>query len=168
MKDRLAYTETITTESGFAVRLEGDIHDSTAEIILRIETRKNCVLHWGLRRNPHAPWQTPPQALWPEGSKAFDTKAVQTPLVDRSGSGEMTFKLDIPARFSLFEFVLFFPEENRWDNNHGRNYRFEIPWEHGSSPLESSLGDPELTGLTREIIDKETGRNSWTLMHRFN
>jgi alpha-glucan,water dikinase len=67
--------------------------------------------------------------------------------------------------FGLLDFVLFYPDEGRWDNNHGRNYRIEMPGR--KRPPTPPWGD-EHEAMAAEIIEKETGRNSWTLMHRFD
>jgi alpha-glucan,water dikinase len=158
---------TINTESGIAIKVEERLFDNQVEIALRVDEQKNCLMHWGLRRNRSSPWQAPPGEAWPEGSKSFDRSALQTPFVGRDGHGEIIIKLDPSADFSLLEFVLFFPEEGRWDNNRGRNYRIEIPRTREASS-ETFFGDPELDRLAGEIIEKEMGRNSWTLMHRFD
>lgn len=163
----MVHTQKITTESGIVVGIEGNILDSSAELIIRIDRYQNLLLHWGLRRNPFSPWQIPPQTFWPEGSKSSDNTAVETPFMKREGYGEIALKLDFSGGFRILEFVLFFPEENRWDNNRSRNYQFEIPWKQKPILTDPSPGSPELERLAGEIIEKETGRNSWTLMHRF-
>jgi alpha-glucan,water dikinase len=160
-------SSTITTESGIAIKVEKRVLDNQAEVALCVEEQKDCLVHWGLRRNLHAPWQAPPGEAWPQGSRAFDQSAVQTPFTRRDGHGEIVIKLDLSAGFSLLEFVLFFPAEGRWDNNRGRNYRIEIPQTHEVSST-TYFDDPELDRLAGEIIEKEMSRNSWTLMHRFD
>ena len=158
---------TITTESGIAIKVEKRVLDNHVEVALRAEDKKDCLMHWGLRRNARAPWQAPPGAAWPEGSKAFDQSAVQTPFTRRDDYGEIVLKLDLSSDFTLLEFVLFFPQEGRWDNNRGRNYRIEIPRSREVSST-TYFDNPELDHLADEIIEKEMSRNSWTLMHRFD
>ena len=62
-------------------------------------------------------------------------------------------------------FVLKQIHTGHWLKDHGRNFFIPvvIPRDY-----EASFGDPKLAGLADEIIEKETSRNSWTLMHRFN
>jgi alpha-glucan,water dikinase len=158
---------TITTESGIAIKVEKRVLANHVEVALRAEEQKDCLMHWGLRRNARAPWQAPPDAAWPEGSRAFDQSAVQTPFIRRDDHGEIVLKLDLSADFTLIEFVLFFPQEGRWDNNRGRNYRIEIPRSREVS-FTTYFDNPELDHLAGEIIEKEMSRNSWTLMHRFD
>jgi alpha-glucan,water dikinase len=157
------FTETIITDSGIAVTVEKKVFDDTAELVFRIDKQEDCLLHWGFLRRPDSEWQMPPVGAWPEGSRAFDNAALQSPFIRKSGSGEVVIVLDFSAGFRLIDFVLFLPEQGRWDNNHGKNYRVEIPVASGQSPAGA-----DLDRLSEEIIAKETSRNSWTLMHRFN
>jgi len=157
----------ITTESGIIINVEKRVLDDQVEVSLNVKERKDCLLHWGLRRNAGAPWEAPPGAAWPEGSSLFDQSAVQSPFRSRNGRGEILIKLDLSAGFGLLEFVLFFPQEGRWDNNRGRNYRIVIPQSREASSA-AYFDDPELDRLAGEIIEKEMSRNSWTLMHRFD
>jgi alpha-glucan,water dikinase len=158
---------TITTGSGIAIKVEKRVLDNQVEVALRVDGRKDCLVHWGLRRSARAPWQAPPGTAWPEGTMSFDQSAVQTPFARRDDHGEILIKLDLSADFSLLEFVLFFPAEGRWDNNRGLNYRIEIPQTRKASSA-TYFDDPELDRLAGEIIEKEMSRNSWTLMHRFD
>ena len=160
--------ETITTESGAVISIEKNILDDTAVIILKSDGLKNCLLHWGLRRDPFSSWQVPSQSAWPEGSRSFDHTAVQTPFLERDGCSEIVMKVDLSATFHFLDFVLFSPDEGRWDNNHGHNYQIEVPSKGGQASHGPSLGSSGLDHLAGEIIQKEMGRNSWTLMHRFN
>jgi alpha-glucan,water dikinase len=122
----------IITKSGVVLVVEKRIiMDDGVEVCLRMESDEKCVLHWGLPHHPEAPWRMPPQSVWPEGSRAFDQVAVQTPFVGRNGPTQIIFRLDRALDFPFIDFVLFFPEEGRWDNNRGQNYRIEIPRPHG-------------------------------------
>jgi alpha-glucan,water dikinase len=161
-------TETITTESGIAIRIEKKVLDDSSELIFRIDKHADCLLHWGLLRGPHMQWQIPPEQAWPEGSRAFDHAALQSPFIRRNGSGEIIIRLGPSTEFRLIDFVLFLPEQGRWDNNRGRNYRVEISVTGEEPPSTRSLGDFDLDRLSDEIIEKEMSPNSWTLMHRFN
>jgi alpha-glucan,water dikinase len=165
--------EKIITKSGVVLRVEKRITDDGVEVCLRMEKHEKCLLHWALRRHIQTSWQMPPQSVWPEGSRAFDHVAVQTPFLGQHRRGQIIIRLDRALDFSLIDFVLFFPDEDRWDNNHGRNYQIEIPRPERSSlspvrTYEESLGDPRISGLAGDIIEKEMSPNSWTLMHRFN
>ncbi|MEW6001240.1 MAG: PEP/pyruvate-binding domain-containing protein [Nitrospirota bacterium] len=120
-------TEKITTKNGILLHVKKSILDATVEVAIEMEKYRRCFLHWGLRRRANAPWQIPSVSIWPEGSRAYDHSALQTPFLEKNGSGQVVIRLDKSMDFSLIDFVLFFPEENRWDNNRGKNYRIEIP-----------------------------------------
>ena len=155
--------EKIITKSGVVLLVEKRIIDEGVEVCLRMEQDEKCLLHWGLSRHTGAPWQIPPRALWPEGTRAFGETAVQTPFSSRNNEGRIVIRLDHPPNLSLVAFCLFFPVENRWDNNHGKNYYIKL-----RKPKETVPEAPGVSGLADQIIEKEMSRNSWTLMHRFN
>ncbi|HYA26809.1 MAG TPA: hypothetical protein VEE82_02300, partial [Thermodesulfovibrionales bacterium] len=160
-------TEKIVTESGIVLSVEKNITDNAVEVTLRTEDWKNSILHWGVRQQRYSPWQIPPEGIWPEGSRAFDHAAVQTPFLRQDGEGIITFRLPPSVDFRLIDFVIFFPDDGRWDNNRGRNYRIEFPETVTTAPSQA-LQDKEYGTFADEIIEKEMSRNSWTLMHRFN
>jgi alpha-glucan,water dikinase len=155
--------ETIITESGTVLHVERKVLDSVTECEICIGGAGPCILHWGLRRRGDPSWQAAPQAIWPEGSRSFGEKAVQSPFV---GRGCVTIRIDDSRDLRSIDFVLFFPDENRWDNNRGKNYRIEIPGQ--PLPYEGSFVNHGVAEIAEEIIERETSRNSWTLMHRFN
>ncbi|MBW2163567.1 MAG: hypothetical protein JRF43_03735, partial [Deltaproteobacteria bacterium] len=161
----MTITEKITTQSGVELLVEKSIMDDWVEISIGLKNHKKCLLHWGLCRHIQAPWEMPPDSVWPEGSKAFGKQAIQTPFAEKDGARRIVVRLDRKSGFSSLVFVLYFPEEERWDNNLGRNYRIPLAV---PSENEVSLGHPELTVIADEIIEKEMSHNSWTLMHRFN
>lgn len=157
-------TEKIVAKRGLVLAVEKNTLADSYEVSIRMEARKKCILHWSLLRHARSAWQTPPQTLWPEGSRAFEQSAAETPFTEQDGYSQVIIKLDLPTDFSLLEFVLFFPDEGIWDNNNNRNYRIKLD----SGGDQAAAGAEELQGIVDEIVRMETGRNSWTLMHRFN
>ena len=157
--------EKIQTTSGMRISVLVHELDGRTGITLTTDMARECVLHWGVSNYPHETWRMPPRCFWPEGSRAFDSSAVQTPFNGKNGR-TITIEFEKPVNVRWLNFVLFFPGEGRWDNNHGRDYRIEIPpppIEVAAAPLVSSADS-----IAREIIDKEMGRHGWTLMHRFD
>ncbi len=155
--------EKIQTDTGVHISVLVHALDNRVEITLGTDAAKRCVLHWGVANHPHEPWRMPPRGCWPEGSRAYGSSAVQTPFEEKNGR-RITIGFEKPVSARWLNFALFFPDEGRWDNNQGRNYRIEVPApEAAASPLASGAGS-----IAREIVEKETGRQSWTLMHRFN
>jgi alpha-glucan,water dikinase len=167
--------EKIITLSGLTFLVERRQEGGFAQVTIRAQDPRGCILHWGLARHPGAPWQVPPAQYWPEGSKGFGRAAVQTPFPAHDGQAEITIRLGANLGLPFLDFALFFPEEDRWDNNNGKNYRLALPVFRSSSLSaeeilreERPLPDPQLFHLAQEIIHAEMSRNSWTLMHRFN
>ena len=160
----MAMTATLQTQNGATIRIEQRTEAARLELEFQMASGPPCVLHWGLRL-PHQPdWQLPPQAGWPNGSRAVGRNAVQTPFASDNGGRRLVIRLDASAGIAALEFVLFFPEQNKWDNNQGRNYRVALSAaETGRARLEEGLAE-----IARTIIAAETTHNSWTLMHRFN
>ena len=154
--------ETIVTKSGILLWIAQHHTDTNYEISLRIERPHDFLLHWGLFYKTESNWRLPPKALWPKGSKAFDNAAVRTPFIDINGNGRIVFKLDRQSEIPFIAFALYSPNDNRWDNNNGKNYTIKVD--------KPSTGPSEWTkfGIAKSIIDKEMSKNSWSLMHRFN
>ncbi|MEC4684829.1 MAG: PEP/pyruvate-binding domain-containing protein [Nitrospirota bacterium] len=141
--------EEIKTRSGVNLLVERRDIAGGIELSLRMKSRKKCILHWGLALNESAPWQIPPQPLWPEGSRAFDEGALQTPFILHNNEGRIIVRLDKDLNFAILNFALFFPEDGSWDNNRGKNYRIKIksPARKGPSPaqvLEEELKEREV------------------------
>ncbi|GMT47561.1 MAG: hypothetical protein IEMM0007_1127 [bacterium] len=141
--------EEIKTRSGINLLAERRETDGRIEISLRMKNGKACILHWGLAFDERAPWQIPPQPLWPEGSRAFGKGALQTPFTRHNNEGRVIVRLNKDLNFHILNFALFFPEEGSWDNNRGKNYRIKIklPVRKGPSPaqvLEEELKEQEV------------------------
>lgn len=132
-------TETIATRSGLALQVGKQASENAIEIDLRLDRRRNCVLHWGLRQPGQDAWQLPPQTVWPAQTRAVGA-ALQTPFVPEDGQQSVRIRLPMPVAYSSLDFVLFFPERRAWDNNGGQNYRIEIaPGKAAGAELESAL-----------------------------
>ncbi|MEJ2690223.1 MAG: PEP/pyruvate-binding domain-containing protein [Deltaproteobacteria bacterium] len=87
-------------------------------VSLTLFDKARCMLHWGVSRQPNEPWQQPARSIWPR---------VQTPFTPRDEGSSISLDLPADREFSFLVFVLFFPEENNWDNNRGRNYFIRLP-----------------------------------------
>lgn len=134
--------EKITTGSGIVLTVEKQLEDDgSVRITIFMENHQPCFLHWGLRQSKRADWQIPPRSAWPEGTRTVDHLAVQTPFQGLNGRSRITIRLDRMADFSSIEFVLFFPKDDRWDNNKGRNYQILIP--KSQIPVEESTPVPQ-------------------------
>ncbi len=117
-------------------------------ISLTLLDKKRCVLHWGVCRQANGPWQLPPQPIWPPGTHVEGKTAVQTPFSPVDGGSSVSIEFQAGQEFSFIVFVLYFPEDNYWDNNHGKNYFIKVP-----QPGESLLSPAK--ALEEFIQDKE-------------
>lgn len=119
-------TETIAAGNGVQLLVEKRWDASRLELLLRAQTPKPCVLHWGLRANEQAGWRSLPPQFWPAGTTAAGQAAMQTPFNRQNGESRLAISLNASAAPEFIEFVLYFPEEGRWDNNSRRNYQIKL------------------------------------------
>jgi alpha-glucan,water dikinase len=119
-------TETINTRSGFQLVVETRAGEDQLEVSIRAPSGKPCLLHWGVRGQSEQKWRTPPESLWPAGSHSAGQNALQTPLAKQNGHASLVIRLQPPGNYAFLDFVLYFPEDKRWDNNNGKNYQIAL------------------------------------------
>ncbi|MCL5096116.1 MAG: hypothetical protein M1608_01005 [Candidatus Omnitrophica bacterium] len=121
-------------------------------------------LHWGMARRFPNEWFPPPASSLPPGTALWKNEAAQTPFTRQAGLNQL--RLEFPASEAPLGIqCVLKTESGKWLKNGREN--FYIPVKRPSN-LPVSPPAPELTELADEIVRAETGRNSWTLMHRFN
>jgi len=152
----------VEAQSGVVLRVEKNILDDAVEIAIRLEDDSECVLHWGLSKRHRGSWQVPPRTLWPEGSRVVEG-AIQTPFLIQNGARQVVINLDRGSEFSFINFVLYFPEDNRWDNHSGQNYQIEIPKDQAEQPalspmdrLQREIGKGKLCYAQTYLIQNES------------
>jgi len=118
--------QTITTRAGLKLEAQISRRDTEVELALQADPTKKILLHWGLRKQQGEGWALPPQPAWPPGTTLVGQSALQTPFAKSNGHAQLTIPLGSGTDYSAFEFVLYFPDENRWDNNSGRNYQIPL------------------------------------------
>jgi alpha-glucan,water dikinase len=156
-------SENIATRHG-DVEVVKKVQGNRFEVTVNFHIDQDCLFHWGLTRVPKGPWQLPPEEIWPENTRPYDKNAAQTPV---SRGGSIPIKME-GGEYVELPFVLYFPQKDEWDNNHGKNYCIPLPETHAEGKPSKEITDQELQKIAAEIIQKETGGNSWTLMHRYN
>src|SRR5437879_4159752 len=119
-------TEIIKTGSGLQLLVETGGNGNEVEVSLTGPADRHCLLHWGVRRNNEEGWKIPPQSFWPPGTVPSGQSAVQTPFSKQNGQTGLVIRLSPPSAYTFLDFVLFFPDEGRWDNNGGRNYQIVL------------------------------------------
>ena len=119
--------EKIVAKSGVALSIQTGVTEERVQVSIQTDRYDGCLLHWGLRRTDTGPWQKPPESIWPEGTKTFDQQAVRTPFLNNHGSYKIAITLKRSSGFSSIPFALYFPEQDTWDNNGGKNYQIMLP-----------------------------------------
>ncbi len=123
------------------------------------------LLHWGgAFKNPFE-WRRPPEQICPPGTTIYDDQAVQTEFVLQDKLNRLKLEFNEEAAPLGIHFVLTFADEQRWLNNRGRNIHIPVAELLKKNAYKGSSANAQ---IAREIVQAETGRNSWTLMHRFN
>ncbi len=142
-------SQTVTTQKGMKLEAELRRRETELELTLKAPVGPQMMLHWGLKRPRTETWTVPPQETWPPGTVTVNRGALQTPFSRANGQVTLVIHLQPPQAYSALEFVLFFPEDGRWDNNGGRNYQIALadPGVVSAGPLEilrSKAGGEEL------------------------
>jgi alpha-glucan,water dikinase len=147
-------TQIITTRAG--VKLEAQIsrRDNELQLALQADPTKKFLLHWGLRKPETQGWSLPPQAAWPPATSLVGQAALQTLFAKTNGHAQLTIPLGPGSDYSALEFALFFPDENRWDNNGGRNYQIPLS-QTPLAVLQERIGSQE--NLLERIFDLPDG-----------
>ena len=163
-------SQQIDTRSGIKIEVDRTVSNDQVQLSLQARTPKEVVLYWTLLRRPEDAWQIPPQSYWPEGTSVSGASAAQTRFAGQNGERRVTLRFDHPSDFSLMDFALYFPQENRWDNNQNRNYRIAL----AASPAGASGASPaevlqrELAGQEvpfQHVYDIEEGQLAVAVLH---
>jgi len=95
-------------------------------------------LHWGVTVNG-TQWIAPHTSYWPAGTTAFNSNAVQTPLVQVGNSFQVQIgPFNNPQQVvEKVNFVIKI-NENTWDNNNGQDYHIVINNNPGENPVGSN------------------------------
>ncbi len=134
-------------------------------ITLLTDIEGPLVLHWGVSNNSLHEWVLPPSSMHPAGTVVFQNTAAQTPFADTDGTGRLVLEIDEKEAPADILFVLKQSDTGRWIKNKGLNFIVPAARLSGQEKFSGSIG---LAAVADRIIENEMGRNSWTLMHRFN
>ncbi|UCH81050.1 MAG: hypothetical protein JSW20_00165 [Nitrospiraceae bacterium] len=141
------------------------IENDSFQVFFVTDIQGKLLLHWGgAFKNPFE-WILPPEKVIPRGTTVYDDGAVQTEFVLQDNTNRLKLEFNEKDAPLGIHFVLTFSDESRWLNNRGKNIHIPV-----AELLKKNAfpGSSDNAHIARDIVQAETGRNSWTLMHRFN
>jgi alpha-glucan,water dikinase len=139
--------------------------ENSFHIILLADIPGRLILHWGIAKNNRFEWLPPSQPLRPAGTEMVDERAAQTLFTNTEGFNRLHLVWQEKEAVSGIAFVLYQPDSGQW--LHAAQGNLYLPVrvpDRKAHGLESA----QLADVADEIVAREMGRNSWTLMHRFN
>lgn len=166
-----------TSRTGFEIdgvgRLDVGVRagDDAVRVRLSVPCDDDLLLHWGYAGGEG--WSLPPEPARPAGSRVFDDRALQSPFAAAGDRRRLEITLPRAEGSPLprgLAFVLFRPADGRWLKSGGADLHLPLRTPRAAAPGRAAGSRPppqELDALAARIIEAETQRNSWTLMHRF-
>ena len=143
-------TENLELDRGRKLRIEKRLTRKGLALDFVLSSRKKCMLHWGVCREQRQTWQLPPESCWPSSTAAVSLEAVQSPFVSKKDESRVRIEFGPERNFSFLAFVLYFPEEDCWDNRGGKNYFIRLPRAGGSLLAPGQALEQEVKG--REVL----------------
>ena len=147
------------------------------DLIMSTNYQDRLILHWGVFRAFHeTEWLHPLKECYPDYSKDFDDKAIQTEFVEDESEDEPSIRIMLP-RGKGFEnvlgginFVIYDPEKNKWYNNYRKDFQIKFKLKVNKLKSRMILIDNHISvpDFVNDIIKCEATYGSWTLMHRYH
>jgi alpha-glucan,water dikinase len=150
-------------DDGYELAIAVRSSDAGLTVGLATDVQGPLFLYWGVGANRRE-WELPEAELRPADTRPASDQAVETPFGDDAGLRVLrVFALASKAPPALC-FVLRQPDQaDRWWKDRGRNFCLPLAAPLSDSPIKES----SLAAMADEIVERETGAGSWTLMHRF-
>ena len=193
--EQIGKTENAVYEIGDGIKIKVQwkyLHDKTyhptkdeedpekhekVDLLFSTNYQDRLILHWGVFRAFHeTEWLHPLKECYPEFSKEFDNKAIQTEFTEDETEDEPTIRIMIP-RGKGFEnvigginFVIYEPEKNKWYNNYRKDFQIKFKLKVNKLKSRMILVDRHLSvpEFVNDVIKCEATYGSWTLMHRYH
>jgi alpha-glucan,water dikinase len=158
------YEREYTLPDGKHIAVAVSRNESGYDISIISDVSGPLLMHWGIARSFRSEWELPPASMHPEGTTLFQEKAAQTPFEEIEGLRRLDLKINNAEAPMGISFVLKDAETGHWLKDGDRNFFIPVSVPETAPQLEGA----ELASIAEEIIGREMGNNSWTLMHRFN
>ncbi|MBF0518605.1 MAG: hypothetical protein HQK92_02665 [Nitrospirae bacterium] len=143
--------------------LYASLDKSSSQILLSLssDVAPPLILHWGVSERGGGKWQIPTEYEVTERNTLIKNGSLENELVERNGRFSLTIKFSADTAPVCILFVLFKPDKGVWIKNGREDFKIQLK-------EVQPLSDTDHTDVIDEIVSKETGPQSWTLMHRFN
>lgn len=158
------FEDSFEIDGGFQLAVALTKESDQFKVCLVTDMQGPLVMHWGVASKSAYQWTLPPDNIRPADSKIYDLGAQNTFIPHGSFNRmRLTFK-ETDAPYGI-PFLLRQTDTGNWIKNKGQNFYIPV---RKTGQSDYPLEDPSIALVADEIIESETGRNSWTLMHRFN
>ena len=145
---------------------KGESKEYLITVEINLTKDEKVQFHWGLFRRPQmGNWIAPPEQYYPkESTSPCDANSANTNFVN----GKITFDLKLLSSdnelFHGVNFVFHNLSNEKWYNNHGSNYRFELVPKEKKKVDESQINVPD---CINDGMNDEANAGSWCLMFRY-
>lgn len=157
--------QTFQLETGESLATAMVETEAGTELIFTTEVGAPVWLHWGIVVGSDDGWQMPATTMRPPGSRDFHNEALQTPFRDQDGLRWLDLHFAKMAVPPAIGFVLYAASDRPWIKADRHDMVLRLPAAPASHKRRSAESTEQ---VAQRIIGAETGRKSWTLMHRFN
>ncbi len=121
-------------------------------LVFSMNESKRCILHWGLLATGVSQWVAPPSNSWAKGTSKFNELAVRTPFTIDAGVSTINFTLKAPIKWNALEFVLYYPDEERYEKNGRYDYNLKLTYVERSEVLPETALQEWLSGCEQQKI----------------
>ncbi|GMH39379.1 hypothetical protein BSKO_07277 [Bryopsis sp. KO-2023] len=161
-----------------------EVENGPYKVIITTDAAFPLVLHWGIAKGGRGrQWVVPPESLLPLASRIYDDgKAAETAFLD-CGDEEcdletlgaevplqrLTLEVPFDQKIAGIQFVLRSDDKTKWWKDGNGNFFVPLPGSvEETKHVEVDTSTVCNDELTRAIIECETNKDHWTLMHRFH
>ena len=145
---------------------KGDTKEYSIKVEITLTKDEKIQFHWGLFRRPQlGNWIVPPESYYPkEATSPCDSNSANTNFVNQKINFELKLSSTDKELFHGVNFVFHNLGNEKWYNNHGSNYRFELIPKEKKKVDDSQINVPECIS---DGMNCEANAGSWCLMFRY-
>ncbi|MEO5356166.1 MAG: hypothetical protein H7844_02580 [Nitrospirae bacterium YQR-1] len=143
--------------------LYASVENTQTHIVLSLSTDipLPLILHWGVSGRGGNKWEIPQEYEVLEGNPVVKNSSLENEFIEKNGRFSLTTKFQTDTAPACILFVLYKPDSGTWIKNGREDFKIQLK-------EVAALCESDHSEVIDEIVSKETGPQSWTLMHRFN